>query len=81
MNNRDVDKIGAPFSKEERDIVMRVNKTQAILFIFDILKAQKSITKEQVLSELDITELTFWRYMQEIKMETWDSSVMKVRIR
>ena len=67
MNNDDVDKIGAPSLKKERTNEMRVNKAQAILYIFDMLKEQKYIIKSQILSELNISELTFWRYMQEIR--------------
>ena len=46
---------------------MRVNKSQALLYIFEMLINNNAITKTNIMSELDINELTFKRYMQEIR--------------
>lgn len=46
---------------------MRVNKTQALLYIFEALLKEGSIKKEDMMQQLEITSLTFKRYMQEIR--------------
>lgn len=46
---------------------MRVNKTQALLYIFETLLKEGSIKKEDMMQQLEITSLTFKRYMQEIR--------------
>ncbi len=46
---------------------MKVNKSQALLYIFDKLLNEKHITKEEILDELEISELTFKRYIQELR--------------
>ena len=46
---------------------MKVNKTQALLYIFALLLKRKSIAKKEVMSELEISDLTFRRYMQEMR--------------
>ena len=66
MDNRGVDKSGAPFWKE-RHKGMKVKKSQALLYIFDTLMKKGYITKEDALSDLEVSELNFWRYIQEIK--------------
>ena len=66
MDNKGVDKLGAPFWKE-RYKGMKVGKSQALLYIFDALLKKGHITKEDALSDLEISELNFWRYIQEIK--------------
>ena len=66
MDNDYVDKIGAPFLKQERQD-MKVNKSQGLVYIFYMLLMNKQISKNDVLNELNITELSFWRYIQEIK--------------
>ena len=67
MNNDDVDKIGAPFFNKERKKTMRVAKSQGVLYIFNLLLKNKYIIKENIMNDLEITELTFWRYIQEIR--------------
>ncbi len=66
MNNKDVDKLGAPLHLR-RDHKMKVYKGQGLLYIFNMLINQRQIKKSDVMEELQITELTFWRYIQEIK--------------
>lgn len=46
---------------------MKVNKSQGLVYIFYMLLTNKQISKNDVLNELNITELSFWRYIQEIK--------------
>lgn len=46
---------------------MKVNKTQGVLFIYTILLEKKSFTKEEIISCLEINELTFYRYIQELR--------------
>ncbi len=46
---------------------MKVNKTQALLNIFYLLLKHKEITKEEIKSMIDISDVTFRRYMQEIR--------------
>lgn len=46
---------------------MKVGKKQSLLYIFNILKDNGFIKKEVVVSELEINELSFWRYIQEIR--------------
>lgn len=46
---------------------MRVNKTQALLFIFYRLLKNKRITKAEVLDTVELNDLTFKRYMQELR--------------
>ena len=47
--------------------MIKVNKSQALLFIFHVLLEKKKITKEEIMSRIDIEDLTFRRYMQEIR--------------
>ena len=46
---------------------MRVNKTQALLYIFELLLSEGSIKKEDIMQQIEISSLTFKRYMQEIR--------------
>ena len=46
---------------------MKVNKTQAILFMYNLLIKEGELRKESVLSECDLSDLTFRRYIQEIR--------------
>ena len=46
---------------------MKVSKSQAILYIFNALLDKGYITKSEIMSELEISELVFWRDIQEIK--------------
>ncbi len=46
---------------------MKVNKTQGMLFIFDMLKSTGFINKEDIIEQLEISNLTFKRYMQELR--------------
>ncbi|MCR4879487.1 MAG: hypothetical protein K5906_00820 [Bacilli bacterium] len=51
----------------ENKYTTRVVKSQGLLYIFEILKNEGLIRKEDILSELNINDLSFWRYIQEIK--------------
>lgn len=66
MDNERVDILGAP-SPKERARNMKVSKSQAILYIFNALLDKGYITKSEIISELEISELVFWRDIQEIK--------------
>lgn len=46
---------------------MKVNKTQASLLILSLLLINGSMSKEQIKSLVDITDLSFKRYMQEVR--------------
>lgn len=46
---------------------MRVNKPQALMYIFEALITLGNIQKKDELNELEISDLTFKRYMQEIR--------------
>ena len=46
---------------------MKVNKTQGVLFIFNMLIEQGSISKREIISVLEISDITFKRYMQELR--------------
>lgn len=46
---------------------MKVNKTQGILFIYSILLKKNEITKKDIMNHLEINELTFYRYIQELR--------------
>lgn len=67
MDNEDVDTLGIPALKEKKVNRMKVMKGQGLLYIFNILKSRGYIKKEEILNELEITDLSFWRYIQEIK--------------
>lgn len=46
---------------------MKVNKTQAVLWMVTELFKTKRLRKEDVLSEIEIPNITFLRYIQEIR--------------
>lgn len=46
---------------------MKVNKTQGVLYIFELLVEEGFIKKEDIMSELEIAEVSFWRYIQELE--------------
>ena len=46
---------------------MRVTKSQGVLYIFNLLLENEYIIKQDVMNNLDISELSFWRYIQELK--------------
>lgn len=46
---------------------MEVNKTQALLYIFETLLSKRKITKNDVLNQITISDLTFRRYIQELR--------------
>ena len=46
---------------------MKANKTQVLMYILYLLFEYKKIKKEQILDVVELTDLTFSRYMQEIK--------------
>lgn len=46
---------------------MKVNKTQALLFIYDCLLTKGQVNRYMIMSEISITLLTFHRYMQELR--------------
>ena len=67
MDNEDVDTLGIPALKKKKVIRMKVMKGQGLLYIFNILKNRGYVKKEEILNALEITDLSFWRYIQEIK--------------
>lgn len=67
MDNEDVDTLGIPAFKNKKVIRMKVLKGQGLLYIFNILKEKGRIKKEEITDALEITDLSFWRYIQEIK--------------
>ena len=67
MNNKDVDKNRCTFLDNREDRSMKVSKGQGLLYIFGILINKHQLKKNDIIDELQITELTFWRYIQEIK--------------
>ena len=46
---------------------MKVNKSQALLFMMCILLNNGSFKKEEILEIVEISDLQFKRYMQEIR--------------
>ena len=46
---------------------MKVNKKQGLLYIFNLLKDQQPIKKQNIMESLEIEEHSFWRYLQEIR--------------
>ncbi len=46
---------------------MKVNKTQSLLFIFNQLLSNGSITKEEIVNTLELNSLNFHRYVQELR--------------
>lgn len=46
---------------------MKVTKTQALMLILKILLEQGYITKQEILSSIDVADLTFRKYMQEVR--------------
>lgn len=46
---------------------MKVNKTQAILFMLMTLFNKGKLSRIEVLQEIDISEQTFRRYIQELR--------------
>ena len=46
---------------------MKVNKTQALMFILMLLLEKKKISKDEVANVIEISDLKFHRYMQELR--------------
>lgn len=46
---------------------MKVRKVQAIIFIFETLLKNKRITKKEIQAEIEIEDVTFRRYIQELR--------------
>ena len=46
---------------------MRVNKAQGLLYIFDTLLEKGHLEKEDIINQIEISDLTFKRYMQELR--------------
>ena len=46
---------------------MKVNKTQALMFILMMLMKNKSFSKSEIMNQIDISDLSFRRYMQELR--------------
>ena len=67
MDNKDVDTLGIPAFKKKKVKRMKVMKGQGLLYIFNILKEKGRVKKEEIINALEITDLSFWRYIQEIK--------------
>lgn len=51
---------------------VNTTKTQKLLYMFNILKEQGWIRKADVIGELGISDLAFWRYIQEIRSFFFD---------
>ena len=48
-------------------VFMKVNKTQALMYILMCLLQKGYIKKEDIIFALEINDLTFRRYMQELR--------------
>ena len=46
---------------------MKVGKTQAIVFIYEQLLKNKTISKEDIQNVISISDVTFRRYIQELR--------------
>ena len=46
---------------------MKVNKTQACLFILDMLLRKGSFTKEDIFEYIELSDVTLRRYIQELR--------------
>lgn len=46
---------------------MKVNKAQALLYMYSLLIKNHHLTKKEVQSEIAINNLTFSRYIQELR--------------
>ena len=46
---------------------MKTNKKQGLLYLFNMLKDKKLIYKKDILSDLNIGENSFWKYLQELR--------------
>lgn len=70
MPNTDtVDKYNCGYTslKKKGKSTMKVNKTQACLFILDILLRKGSFTKEDIFEYIEISDVTLRRYIQELR--------------
>lgn len=47
--------------------MMRFSKTSACIYLYEELKTGKPLFKFDIMNELDISEVTFKRYIREIK--------------
>ena len=46
---------------------MKVNKTQSLMYLLSVLITNKQISREDIKNKLEIIDLTFRRYVQEIR--------------
>lgn len=46
---------------------MKVSKSQSTMLILKYLLEDKRVSREEILDQVDISELTFRRYIQEIR--------------
>ena len=46
---------------------MKVNKTQALMFILELLIKNKQISKSDIQDQISISDVTFRRYIQEVR--------------
>ena len=46
---------------------MKVNKSQAMIYVFKMLYEDERIIRKDIMNDLEINELTFRRYIQEIR--------------
>lgn len=46
---------------------MKVNKTQGVLYLLMMLLSGKQLQKNSIKADLEITDLTFKRYIQELR--------------
>ena len=64
MDNDDVDTSGIPAFTKKKVKRMKVMKGQGLLYIFNVLKNRGYVKKEDIINDLEISELSFWRYIQ-----------------
>lgn len=55
------------FQEPNNSIIMKVSKSQGLLYMYDLLCKNKEFTREEVMDKLEIPPLTFHRYVQELK--------------
>ena len=54
-------------SKKVGIITVKVTKTQALMLILKTLFEQGFVTKENIMNMIDVSDLTFRKYMQEVR--------------
>lgn len=59
--------ISGDASPQFKEIFMKTNKTQGVLVLYDSLRVSGQLKKADALQELDISSLTFKRYISELR--------------